>query len=129
MADDVLEKVVVFWVINKKLAVWEKGHKLTLGVYRASTSFPKEELYGLTSQIRRAVSSIPTDIAEGSGRGGDKELVRFLHIAPGSANELEYHLLLAKDLGYLQTVYYQELEYQTLEVQRMLASLIHKLQV
>lgn len=81
----------------KKLAVWEKAHRLTLAVYRASGSFPKDELYGLMSQIRRAAASIPTNIAEGSGRGGDRELVRFLHIALGSANELEYQLLLAKD--------------------------------
>ncbi|MBC6936599.1 MAG: four helix bundle protein [Chloroflexi bacterium] len=111
----------------KKLAVWEKAHRLTLAVYRASGSFPKDELYGLMSQIRRAAASIPTNIAEGSGRGGDRELVRFLHIALGSANELEYQLLLAKDLGYLDAGIYQELEHQTLEIQRMLAGLIHKL--
>lgn len=111
----------------KKLAVWEKAHRLTLAVYQASGSFPKDELYGLMSQIRRAAASIPTNIAEGSGRGGDRELVRFLHIALGSANELEYQLLLAKDLGYLDAGIYQELAHQTLEIQRMLAGLIHKL--
>lgn len=111
----------------KKLAVWDKAHKLTLGIYRASTSFPKEKQYGLTSQMRRAAASVPANIAEGSGRGGDKELVRFLQIALGSANELEYHLLLARDLGFLNSDCYEQLDQQTIEVKRMLASLMQKL--
>jgi len=74
----------------RKLAVWEKAHRLTLDMYKATASFPKDELYGLTSQVRRASISIPANIAEGCGRNGDVELARFLQIAMGSASELEY---------------------------------------
>jgi len=79
----------------RELKVWEKAHQLTLEVYKATTIFPKDELYGLTSQIRRACASIPANIAEGCGRRGDAEFARFLGIAMGSASELDYHLLLA----------------------------------
>ena len=85
----------------RELKVWEKAHQLTLSVYQVSHRFPKEELYGLTSQIRRASASIPANIAEGCGKCGDAELARYLQIAMGSSSELEYHLLLARDLGYL----------------------------
>jgi four helix bundle protein len=85
----------------KKLVVWEKSHKLTLAAYRATSQFPKEELFGLTSQIRRAAASIPANIAEGCGRNSEKEFIHFLHLATGSGNELEYHFLLARDLGYI----------------------------
>ena len=111
----------------KKLAVWEKAHQLTLDVYRITASFPKEEMYGLTSQIKRASASIPANIAEGSGRGGDAELVRFLRIAMGSAYEVEYHLLLAHDLSFLDTSTYQEVNQWVSEVIRMLAGLIQHL--
>jgi len=86
----------------KSLKVWEKSHELILAVYKATTNFPKDELYGLTSQIRRASASIPANIAEGCGRTGKAELARFLQVAMGSASELEYHLLLAHDLGLLR---------------------------
>jgi len=76
----------------RDLKVWEKAHQLTLQVYKATAPFPKEEMYGLTSQIRRAAASIPANIAEGCGRSSDAELGRFLQIAMGSASELEYHL-------------------------------------
>ena len=105
------------------LNVWKKGHKLTLAVYKATASFPREELYGLTSQIRRSCSSIPATIAEGCGRYGDTELARFLSIAMGSASELEYHLLLARDLNFLETTEYRELTGE----KRMLTSFIKKL--
>ena len=85
----------------KNLQVWEKAHRLALDVYKATISFPKEELYGLTSQIRRSSTSIPTNIAEGCGRNGDVELTRFMSISMDSASELKYQLLLAYDLGYL----------------------------
>ncbi len=85
----------------KKLAVWEKAHRLTLELYSAHRASRRDEMYGLTSQMRRAAYSIPTNIAEGCGRDGDVELARFLRIAMGSANELEYQLMLARDLGYL----------------------------
>jgi len=111
----------------RKLVVWEKGHKLVLAVYRATMTFPKEELYGLTSQLRRAASSILANIAEGSGCGSDAEMIRFLRIALGSASELEYHLLLARDLNFLDPKLYQPLGQQTAEVGRMLTGLIQKL--
>ena len=109
------------------LNVWKKGHKLTLAVYKATASFPREELYGLTSQIRRSCSSIPATIAEGCGRYGDTELARFLSIAMGSASELEYHLLLARDLNFLETTEYRELTGKVTQVKRMLTSFIKKL--
>lgn len=111
----------------RQLQVWQKSHALTLDIYRATASLPKEELYGLTSQIRRAVSSIPTNIAEGCGRSGDSELKRFLQIAMGSASELEYHLLLARDLTYLEDADYKRLNRATVEVKKMLASFIRSL--
>jgi four helix bundle protein len=85
----------------RNLQVWNKAHSLTLDVYKATGFFPKEELYSLTSQIRRSSASIPTNIAEGCGRSGDAELARFMSISMGSASELEYQLLLAHDLNYL----------------------------
>lgn len=112
----------------KKLAVWEKSHQFALNIYRATVNFPREELYGLTSQIRRSAMSIPSNIAEGSGRGGNPELIRFLRIAAGSAHEAEYQLLLAHDLGYLTKEDYQQLDNQSSEIKRMLAGLIHKLE-
>jgi four helix bundle protein len=111
----------------KKLAVWQKAHQLTLGVYRITARFPKEEMYGLASQIKRAAASIPANIAEGSGRGRDAELVRFLRIATGSACELEYHILLAHELQFLDTTSYQQTNEQVTEVQRMLSGLIQSL--
>ena len=111
----------------KKLQVWEKAHYLTLAVYKATVDFPKEEVYGLTSQIRRAAASIPANIAEGCGRDGDSELARFLQIAMGSASELEYHLLLAHDLSFLPDVQYLPLNRDTIEVKRMLATFISRL--
>jgi four helix bundle protein len=111
----------------KKLAVWEKAHQLTLDIYRVTASFPNTEMYGLTGQIRRACASIPANIAEGSGRGGDTELARFLRIATGSASELEYHMLLAYDLGFIETGNYEQINQQITEVLRMLKGLIHRL--
>lgn len=111
----------------RKLKVWEKSHQLTLMVYKATRSFPKEELYGLTIQTRRASVSIPANIAEGCGRGSDAELARFFQIAMGSASELEYHFLLSSDLGYLDTSIYESLNKQVIEVKRMLTTFIKKL--
>jgi four helix bundle protein len=111
----------------RELKVWERSHKLTLEVYRATSHFPKEELYGLTSQIRRASASVPANIAEGCGRNGVAELGRFFNIAMGSASELEYHLLLAHDLGFLGSNSYKELSELTVEVKRMLGSYLQKL--
>lgn len=111
----------------KKLAVWGKSYQLTLKVYEVTKSFPKEEAFGLTSQLRRAAYSIPANIAEGSGRGTDKEFAHFLQIALGSANELEFHLNLTHDLHYLETSAHQELETAILEIQRMIVGLIQHL--
>jgi four helix bundle protein len=108
----------------RQLKVWEKSHQLALGIYKATKEFPKEELYGLTSQIRRASMSIPTNIAEGCGRNTDADFARFLQIAMGSASETEYQLILARDLGFLPTDSYGILHTDVEEVKRMLASLL-----
>jgi four helix bundle protein len=111
----------------RKLQVWEKAHQLTLAVYKATMAFPQTELYGLTSQIRRASASIPANIAEGCGRDTESELARFMHIAAGSASELEYHLLLAHDLGFLPSTTYTDLDNNVTEIKRMLTSFTKKL--
>jgi four helix bundle protein len=111
----------------RELKVWEKGHRLTLAVYKTTASFPRDELYGLTSQIRRSCASIPANIAEGCGRSGDTELARFLRIAMGSASELEYHLLLAHDLGLLNGPNHERLTKEVTEVKHMLTSFTKKL--
>ena len=111
----------------KKLRVWERSHKLTLRVYKVTGGFPPEETYGLKSQMRRASSSIATNIAEGCGRDGNAELARFLGIAMGSASELEYHLILARDLSMVGEEDYDQLDNETTEVKRMLTSLIQRL--
>ncbi len=110
----------------RDLQVWQKGHALTLAVDRATGAFPRDELYGLTSQVRRACSSIPTNLAEGCGRGSNADFGRFLQIAMGSACESEYHLLLGRDLCYLDTAKYDELQQALVEIKRMLAALILK---
>jgi four helix bundle protein len=109
------------------LQVWTKAHALTLRVYQHTMGFPREELYGLTMQMRRAAASVPTNIAEGCGRGGPKELAQFCQIALGSASELEYQLLLARDLGYLDKAAHEALNSDATEIKRMLASLISRL--
>ena len=111
----------------RELKVWEKAHQLTLSVYRVTTNFPAEEKFGLTTQLRRAAAAIPANIAEGCGRAGERELARFLHIALGSASELEYHLLLAHELDFVDAASYQPLYESTTEVKRMLTSFIRKL--
>jgi four helix bundle protein len=109
------------------LKVWEKSHRLALEVYKVTRKFPREELYGLTSQIRHCSTSVPANIAEGCGRGGDGELGRFLQIAMGSASELESILLLARDLQYLKPADYERLASDAIEVKRMPASFMGKL--
>ena len=111
----------------KKLRVWEKSHRLALLIYHATRSFPQEERYGLTSQLRRAASSIPANIAEGCGRASNAELGRFFQVAMGSASELEYHLLLVRDLNLLNEPDHKRLTVQVTEVKRMLTALIRKL--
>jgi four helix bundle protein len=111
----------------RKLHVWGKSHQLVPAIYRATVAFPQTELYGLTSQIRRASASIPANIAEGCGRDGDAELARFFQIAMGSASELEYHLLLAHDLGFLGDGDFKQLAPKVIEVKQMLAAFIKTL--
>lgn len=111
----------------RELKVWGKAHQLTLAIYHTTTTFPQEERYGLTSQMRRSAASIPTNIAEGCGRGSDDDFRRFLQMAMGSASELEYQLILAHDLGYLAAADYERLSMAIVEVKRMLASLITKI--
>jgi four helix bundle protein len=111
----------------RRLQVWQRAHALALAVYRATKSFPREEMYGLTSQVRRAATSIPTNIAEGCGRDSTLEFARFLEIGMGSAKELEYQLLLARDLGYITPADYGNLAEETTQVQRMLHAYIGQL--
>src|SRR5436305_10184748 len=108
----------------RDLVVWRKAHELTLSVYKNTFFFPADERFGLTSQARRSAASISANIAEGCGRHGDGEFHRFLQMAMGSASELEYHLLLAHDLGFLSQVKYEPLNRDVVEVKRMLASLV-----
>ncbi len=112
----------------RQLKVWQKSHQLVLDVYRATRGFPKEEMYGLTSQVRRAATSVPSNLAEGCGRPGDGDFCRFTGMAMGSASEAEYQLLLARDLGYLPTEQYEPLDVRAQEVKRMLTALMRTLQ-
>jgi len=100
---------------------------LALSIYKVTLSFPREEIYGLVSQLRRAASSVPANIAEGCGCNGNREFARFLGIALRSASETEYHLLLARDLAYLDRKTYEQLNNQITEVKRMLTGFIQKL--
>ena len=110
----------------RQLKVWEKAHALTLLTYKFTQKFPKEEMYGLTSQLRRAASSIPTNIAEGCGRSGP-EFRHFLQIAMGSASEVEYLLLLSYELEIITESEFKDLSTRVIEVKKMIASLILKL--
>ena len=108
----------------RKLKVRHKAHVVALDIYRHTNGFPREELYGITSQMRRASTSVAANIAEGYGRGGDGDFHRFLSTAAGSAVELEYFLLLARDLGMLDQTAYDSLQEQVVELQRMLSGLL-----
>ena len=110
----------------KDLKVWEKSHLFTLSVYQETKSFPKEEIYSLTNQIRRCASSIPANIAEGCGKMTNQELAHYLNIALGSANESEYFLILSKDLTYLSDEKFETLFSLINEVKGMLIALIIK---
>jgi four helix bundle protein len=111
----------------KKLDVWQAAHSLACGVYKCTYAFPKMEDYGLTSQLRRSAASIPANIAEGCGRNGDAEFGRFVRISLGSATELEYHLLLSRDIGLLDESTYTNLSSQARRIQGMLAGLMQAL--
>jgi four helix bundle protein len=111
----------------KKIEVWKKAHELVKLVYRATSSFPASELYGITSQIRRAVVSVPTNIAEGCGKSSNPDFSRYLQISFGSACEVEYLLLLSFELNYLDETIYKNLSFQLEEVKKMLSGFIKKL--
>jgi four helix bundle protein len=104
----------------RNLKVWQKAHALTLAVYRGTRNFPSDEKFGITSQLRRSCASIPANLAEGCARGGDIDFARFVNVAAASASETDYHLLLARDLQYLEDSVYQQLFEQVSEVKRML---------
>jgi len=112
---------------TNKLIVWQKAHQLVLKIYQITKDFPKDEQFSLTSQIRRAAVSIPSNIVEGKARGSNKEYKRFLLMARGSLEETKYQLLLAKDLKYIDEKSYQEIYNSMDEVGRLLGGLIKKL--
>jgi four helix bundle protein len=112
---------------HRSLKVWQLGHQVTLDVYRATRAFPSSETYGITSQLRRAAASVPANIAEGAGRNTTAEYARFCRIALGSANEVDYHLLLARDLGYLSESDYAAIRRQVASLRSMLARFIDTL--
>ncbi len=111
----------------KKYLVWAKSHQLTLDVYKTMTIYPRDEIFGLVSQMKRSSSSIPTNIAEGCGRSSDKDFCRFLYFSFGSANELEYQIILSIDLNFITPENGQNLLLQIEEVKKMLNGLISKL--
>lgn len=113
----------------RQLQVWQQSHDLNLDIYRTTEAFPKHEWYGLRSQIRRSSGSVPANIAEGCGRRGDGDFCRFLDIASGSASELDYHLLVAKDLGYVSAADHRRIAASLSAVRRMLTSLLRKVDV
>jgi four helix bundle protein len=111
----------------RELITWEKAYKLALELYAVTRKFPKEEQYCLTSQIRRAAISVPANIAEGYERHYRKEYVQFLMVAKGSLGELEVHLLLSKDLGYVSLDEYSNIDKSRVEVVKILRGLIKSL--
>ena len=112
----------------RDLQVWHKAHLLALDSYKVTNGFPKQEMFGLTSQIRRAAVSIAANIAEGCGKRGNGEFQRFLNIATGSASELEYHFLLSRDLEFFDESVYKRLNVAVVEVKRMLSALVRKVE-
>ena len=102
------------------LEIWKKSHQLTLKIYKITKYFPKEEIFGLTIQMRRSSSSIPTNIAEGCGRNSNPQLANFLQIASGSCSELQYQIILSKDLSYITEEVFNELHTDVIEVRRMI---------
>lgn len=108
----------------RKLKVWEKAHRFTVAIYQITKAFPSEERFGLTDQMRRGAWSIPSNIAEGCGRGSNKDFARFLQMSMGSACELEYFILFAKDVELLSEQQSEQLTSNIQEIKRMLASLM-----
>jgi four helix bundle protein len=112
----------------RNLKVWQKAHALTLTIYQATIRFPGDERFGLTIQLRRTAASLPIRIAEGCGRSADAEFRKSLSLALADGYQLEYQLLLARDLGYLSEEDYARLNTEIVEVKRMLTGLLHSLQ-
>src|SRR6185437_1198083 len=112
----------------RDLQVWSKAHNLTLELYRVSRSFPREEIYGVTSQLRRAAVSIGANLAEGCGRRTSTELARFVRIAMGSASELDYRLLLSRDLGFMAANEFASASAVLIEVRKMLTSFLNSVE-
>ena len=111
----------------QELSIWQRSHLLTLKIYSVSKNFPKDEMFGITSQMRRSSSSIPTNIAEGCGRNSNSEMKRFLVISTGSSSELEYQLILAKDLQFLSQTTYKELHNELIAIRKMIFAFIKNL--
>jgi len=111
----------------RKLRVWAAAHQVTLAAYRITRRFPRDELYGLTSQIRRSAASVCANIAEGCGRASRRDFARFLHVAQGSASELEYHWILALDLGLVDQTGYEQITTGVTDVKKMLTGLVRRL--
>jgi four helix bundle protein len=111
----------------KSLTVWQKSHQMVIMIYKITHEFPAQERYGLTDQIRRASVSIPANLAEGFGRHGDRERAHFINIALGSAAEVEYYCLLARDLSFITQEQFEELNPRILEIERMLNGLHSKI--
>ena len=109
-----------------KLLVWQRAHSLVLKIYEVTNSFPKEEIWGLTSQIRRAAVSVPSNIVEGKARGSRKDFKRFLLVARGSLEEVKYQSLLAKELKYMNEEQYEEITVMIEDVGRLLGGMIKK---
>lgn len=108
----------------EKLNVWKQSHELVLNIYKTTQRFPKEEKYRLGDQLKRSASSVPTNIVEGNSRAHKKEYIQFLYLAKGSLEETKYHLMLAKDLGYLEGNIYDELNNRCMDIGRMISGLI-----
>jgi four helix bundle protein len=111
----------------RNLLVWQRSHSLVLAIYAATKQFPKDEMFGLTSQLRRASASIPANLAEGCGRDSDAELKRFIDIAHGSASEVEYFIMLAHQLGYLIESDHGRLTDEIGQIKKMLGAFARKL--
>ncbi len=111
----------------QELTIWQRSHLLTLRIYSFTKKFPKEEMFGIVSQMRRSSASIPTNIAEGCGRNSNPEMKRFLIMATGSSSELEYQLILSRDLQYLSETSCNELQNEIIVIRKMIYSFIKNL--
>ena len=111
----------------EKLKVWQKAHALAIDVHRLAGAIPRAEGMALAAQLRRSALSVPSNIAEGAGKGGDGEFRRYLQIAMGSASETAYHLMVARDLGFMETATYDDLTSRIAEVRRMATGLLKRI--